>query len=213
MANVGDKFIIEIGSKYNAGVSNENNCPVNLYKIKGFNSLVFDDQGLRKMKPLNDLNKMIGEAYKDGEKEGYKQGCEETLSLMRKVISMYFNFRYAEFEKIFNIPKSERCSPTMLLDVFNMPQEKLKACIDEYERDFEVGDEIYYTPTNQRMVVFNVEKDTITVIANNGINNTALFYSLKKDECLKTGRKRSLAEFTFKKFKDDINTILADYEN
>ena len=39
MANVGDKFIIEIGEVFTE----------NLYRVKGFNSLVFDDNVLNKL--------------------------------------------------------------------------------------------------------------------------------------------------------------------
>lgn len=44
MANVGDKFIIEIGDVVGD----------NLYKIKGFNALVFDDNGLKKLRKYDD---------------------------------------------------------------------------------------------------------------------------------------------------------------
>ena len=51
--NVGDKFVIEIGEVYNSGLPFENDDePCTLYRIKGFNSLVFDENGLDKLKKL-----------------------------------------------------------------------------------------------------------------------------------------------------------------
>jgi hypothetical protein len=55
MAKVGDKFIIEIGEvftakgTYTAYGCEENEYEENLYRVKGFNSLVFDDEGLSKL--------------------------------------------------------------------------------------------------------------------------------------------------------------------
>lgn len=45
MANVGDKFVIEIDK-----VFTESNNGNKLYRIKGFNSLVFDENGISKLK-------------------------------------------------------------------------------------------------------------------------------------------------------------------
>lgn len=50
MASKGDKFIIEIESTYIAEVGD---TPAVLYKMKGFNSLVFDQQGIEKLTPYN----------------------------------------------------------------------------------------------------------------------------------------------------------------
>lgn len=55
MPKVGDKYIIEIGEvfkdkgTYEAYGGEVNDYEENLYRIKGFNSLVFDDEGLRKL--------------------------------------------------------------------------------------------------------------------------------------------------------------------
>ena len=51
--HVGDKFVIEIGEVFVNGLSFENDSkPCELYRIKGFNSLVFDENGLDKLKKL-----------------------------------------------------------------------------------------------------------------------------------------------------------------
>ena len=51
--NVGDKFVIEIGEVYSSGLPFANDDePSILYRIKGFNSLVFDENGLDKLKKL-----------------------------------------------------------------------------------------------------------------------------------------------------------------
>ena len=46
--NPGDKFIIEIDSVYSA-----DDLRINLYRIKGFNALVFDEAGLDKLEKVS----------------------------------------------------------------------------------------------------------------------------------------------------------------
>lgn len=48
MVKTGDKFVIEIESTY---VSEAGKTPALLYKVKGFNSLVFDQNGIEKLTP------------------------------------------------------------------------------------------------------------------------------------------------------------------
>ena len=48
MAKVGDKFIIEIGEVFKA-TGTYMACGESLYRVKGFNSLVFDDNGLNRL--------------------------------------------------------------------------------------------------------------------------------------------------------------------
>lgn len=51
MANIGDKFIITIGDKAENEQSGET-----LYRIKGFKSLVFDENGIGKLEKYNGNN-------------------------------------------------------------------------------------------------------------------------------------------------------------
>ena len=60
MAEIGDKFTIEIGSKF-CNSANET-----LYRIKGFNSLVFDENGISKLTPYrNDPEINVGDQFKE----------------------------------------------------------------------------------------------------------------------------------------------------
>lgn len=69
MAKVGDKFVIEIGEVFKATGTymaygcEENEYEENLYRVKGFNSLVFDDNGLNRL-----------EKYEPRAKEDFKFG-------------------------------------------------------------------------------------------------------------------------------------------
>lgn len=63
MYEVGDKFEIEIDRDF---IDENDN---RLYRIKGFNSLVFDENGLKKLKKRFD-------SYELGYRDGYKDGCK-----------------------------------------------------------------------------------------------------------------------------------------
>ena len=62
----GDKFIIEIESMYETGdISGKSLTPVCLYRIKGFNTLVFDKVGLDKLERYEEDLKL--ETYEVGD--------------------------------------------------------------------------------------------------------------------------------------------------
>lgn len=62
MVNKGDKYVIEVGEVLRAEKGE-------LYKAKGFNSLIFDNAGLRKLKPLRAewIGRSVGYPQEDWE--------------------------------------------------------------------------------------------------------------------------------------------------
>ena len=82
MAEVNDKFIIEIGEKYKtAGVvcgTEAGSSPLVLYRVKGFNSLVFDDFGLKKLEKYEeDVNEQLLQSATDA---AYERGWNDCTS-------------------------------------------------------------------------------------------------------------------------------------
>ncbi len=80
-----------------------------LYRVKGFNSLVFDDVGLSKLTPY-DKRAIVHEAYERGKVIGYEEGFKEarlrtSLSAAQgKISNPYEDLRAimaASFEKLF----------------------------------------------------------------------------------------------------------------
>lgn len=79
MAEIGDKFIIEIGSKF------YNSANETLYRIKGFNSLVFDENGISKLTPYKEQgdpsfekNLRVGDQFK-------LMGTDNTYLIITKI--------------------------------------------------------------------------------------------------------------------------------
>ena len=93
----GDMFIIEIGSTYTGGgclaIDGDSDDPIMLYKAKGFNSLVFDDNGLDKLEPYNKNLK-----YNDGDLQvAYASGKEYAFSLFKALYCDDTFRNYREF--------------------------------------------------------------------------------------------------------------------
>ena len=75
---VGDKFVIEIGEVYNNGLPfNGKSTPCDLYRIEGFNSLVFDENGLDRLNRLD--SDYVNEYFGELQDEAYKQGMRDAL--------------------------------------------------------------------------------------------------------------------------------------
>jgi hypothetical protein len=77
----GDKFVIEIGAERLGD-------PI-LYRIKGFNTLVFDDNGLDRLEQVNG-----GPTLRDAYDEGYKKGLRDAWGCARIIA----NFDSAEHD-------------------------------------------------------------------------------------------------------------------
>lgn len=70
----GDQFVIEIGDV----LTDANNERV--YKIKGFRSLVFDDNGLDR------LGKFIPNPIESARKAGYRKGYKDALAAITQAL-------------------------------------------------------------------------------------------------------------------------------
>lgn len=111
MAEVGDKYIIEIAQVLNADMSHLykdslGKVPKKLYRVFGFNSLVFDEQGLEK---LDKINTGVEQYYYE---EGYKKGSEAAWEFAKTIINRDYHVNRAAFgtgsyDYLFSRPYSE----------------------------------------------------------------------------------------------------------
>lgn len=97
MANVGDKFIIEVDKIFSSGTKI-------LYRIKGFNSLVFDENGIDKLekpdeseafkkgyaKAIEDIQKEQSEIRVGDEVKVIDFGCEAVVTCTDKHLKSVF---------------------------------------------------------------------------------------------------------------------------
>jgi hypothetical protein len=77
--NIGDKFVITISEKYapTGTESARQDSPDTLYRMNGFKSLVFDAEGLKKLKPYKplDIEAIRGYAFYNGAREAWELAC------------------------------------------------------------------------------------------------------------------------------------------
>ena len=70
MPAVGDKYVIEIAETFRGAESGQLK-----YRIKGFDNLVFDEKGIRRLNPAElEQQTAYNNGYGFGFDEGYKQG-------------------------------------------------------------------------------------------------------------------------------------------
>jgi len=141
---VGDKFIVEIaGTSPSFDVNDNANV---LYRAKGFNTLVFDDNGLDKLQKINpklkieDIDDMLAEH--DLKKKAYEKGLADAWELARKIA---LSTDMVETARIFiasNICGIEQ--KKLFEDVFALTPQEALAKLEAYEESkvIKVGDEI-----------------------------------------------------------------------
>ena len=106
MAQVGDKFEIEIEDVF------ENEDGEELYRIKGFRSLVFDEQGIRKLHPVGDMEELAldyaGNEINRGDDVIVVGGDDECLCHFTDEMKRFIGGRYKVSDVYSNILGEKR---------------------------------------------------------------------------------------------------------
>lgn len=182
---VGDKFIIEIAEVYENVLSGidvfEATTSEPLYKIKGFNSLVFDKNGLDKLeKSKNSLPIPYSEAY--------KKGMNEAWEIAKKILlyPAHGGFNATELEEIFG--RTEH--------LWEMTPQEAKAKIEAWkeEKEIKVGDVVTVGGGD---ITFICTKDNSNgdytkchLVAGDG----SVYEDCDKFDCQKTGKSINIGE-------------------
>lgn len=158
MYKVGDKFVIEIERvSPPVDINREKDA---LYRVKGFNTLVFDDYGLDKLQKYEDSE------YAEGVKEGlnsfdcevkkaYDKGLQDAWELAKKINDMSIS----KMQEIFDISEDVI---EVQWELFNSltPQQAL-AKIEAYEESkaIKVGDVVVCKLDDIQGVVIDIISD------------------------------------------------------
>lgn len=146
--NVGDKFVIEIVQGYHSNVledkSSHRTTPEYLYRVLGFNALVFDENGLDKLDRLNDdyINENYGIFQDAAYQKGFEAGTNTAWDVAKKIVNMDAGEQYACFSRYFSI------------DIFSLytaskALEKIREYEEKQEIKYEVGSEVTYNDGNR----------------------------------------------------------------
>lgn len=116
----GDKFIIELGEQVG-----------NLFKVKGFNALVFDEHG------LNKLGQLVQGVDQFSYRKGAEKGAEEAWELATKIVVLSCNggFSGDEMREIFN-----SASPGLIMK--NHGYARAKAMVEAWEKAKKAKEEV-----------------------------------------------------------------------
>jgi hypothetical protein len=185
---MGKKYIIELEDKpFNKGNGDF------LYRVKGFNSLVFDMTGVGKLTPYTepDLEQVREEAYADGYKKGcdakfrrltgseYQRGLNDAWECARKIVDCAI-----PYEALENYLEIGECTADVIK---HLPAFKAIEVVRQYEQEKEeikVGDEVN-APFGKAIVV-NIDSvaEKIWLVYADGHGGFEYF----KDAPTKTGR-------------------------
>lgn len=169
---VGDKFVIEIEEIYENVLSNafEEDVPRQFYKIKGFESLVFDKDGLDKLEKVkNSLSIPYSEAY--------KKGMNDAWDIARELCKTGYN----DCSEIFGDESVEHA-------IKNFTPLEIKEKIESFNKEINVGDVVTVDGGD---ITFVCTKDNSSgdfskchLVAGDG----SVYEDCNKSECQKTGK-------------------------
>lgn len=160
---VGDKFVIKIGDIFEKDGEN-------LYRVKGFKSLVFDENGIKKLIPIEEVTKVEMEAARNA-------GREEVWELAN-----FVEDRKYDIEKIFDVPDSAFRAVAWILE------QNVHEMLDKYhawkksESEIKVGDVVKHK--NGRIGVVTYKNDLIL----RGILDDSTTFDWFIADCSKTGK-------------------------
>lgn len=151
--SVGDKFVIEIGEvlagyKNNPETVNDGGITTVLHRIKGFNSLVFDKNGLDKLQKLNpemkieDIDDMLAEH--DLRQKEYNRGLNDAWELAKRIFLDKCDYHNPLSDE--DLSKIFQSRDLAYIVNTNTPQEAL-AKLEAYEKEQEeikVGDVVRF---------------------------------------------------------------------
>lgn len=199
------KYIIELEDVPFNRHGNYADDGTELYRIKGFNSLVFDRVGLDKLTSYTepDLEQVRKDAYEDGYKTAkvqcdiqaekdlrkvgerhYQKGLSDAWTATKKLFgdAEYGALTLSEFKEIFGEDTGKGLEESNALEII----EKLKAYEEKKkaDREIHVGDEVKLLMCNLNIVVTCIKaKQSIFGLFHDG---TTAIVSI--DDCKKTGR-------------------------
>lgn len=169
---VGDKFVIEIEEIYENVLSNafEEDVPRQFYKIKGFESLVFDKDGLDKLEKVkNSLSIPYSEAY--------KKGMNDAWDIARELCKTGYN----DCSEIFGDESVEHA-------IKNFTPLEIKEKIESFNKEINVGDVVTVDGGDITFVCtkYNSSGDfsKCHLVAGDG----SVYEDCNKSECQKTGK-------------------------
>ena len=179
---VGRKYVIEIEQEYSANMrkgSSDMVKPIKLYKVKGFNSLVFDEQGLDKLKRMPTLEQIDArEAEIDIiQKAAYENGLYDAWEIAKKIecVSGYDGDELIEMFGTYNVETIfGKYKASEALDKVKAYEEQKEKAVNG---EIKVGDEIVVR------VVAPDREIAVIVYKIGHVGTTPMYHCISFSEC------------------------------
>lgn len=171
---MGKKYVIELEDEpFSKGESSDQwHVERSLWKVKGFNSLVFDENGIKKLQPLSDAIELVEhETYASAFNDGYKLGLEKLMRAYDAIIlhqddggldvdDLVCVFGTSDVQKII-----KSFNPTEIIERLDAYRKKNEE--EKYKHDIKAGDEVVSIFGTKAICSFS-EYDTIGIIFADG---------------------------------------------
>lgn len=163
MIKEGTKFIIEIGEVFKGAESGKTR-----YRIKGFDSLVFDDNGLKRLTKAKD-NSMYCTGFSEGKDAGYHEGYSEGASDMFENLKEFLFMSERDKEIFFGTSDTDKLRKLSAAEFAHTIKNFAEyRCRDEIK----VGDEVLSSDADE-----NIKGIVLAVNPYPGRELTVLHYS------------------------------------
>lgn len=169
------KYVIDIDHIPYLHTDDKNNMSPPLYKAKGFNSLVFDQNGLDKLEKYNGFDALEIElnARNKGYDSGYDDGLKDAWELAKKVVYDTTFAQFTEMGILGMFDGGEDCANILKKYSYN----ELKEKFEEYDKkkDFKVGDVIINKTTHGKAIIVGTEDELYVCMSNDEIFSLSKF--------------------------------------
>ena len=156
-----------------------------LWRVKGFNSLVLDEDGLSRLEELN--SDYINEHYSSLQDDAYQRGLNDAWEAARKLFS---SMAVSDIEKAFPIEWNNGGFNALMNLQPQEAIEKLKAYEEKQDDKIEVGDEVKWH--SNVVVVTRLYKDGVLDWCD-GISKDGRAFHVLAENVRKTGRHFDIA--------------------
>ena len=165
MYKKGDKFVIEIG--WTTHSVDAKRKPITLYAINGFNTLVFDKNGLDRLEKLD--SDYVNENYKLLQDAAYIDGLNDAWELARELVNEKLSFKDAR--DCFGIDINGMTGYDITKKIFAMQHDEVASKFKAYkskQSDIKVGDVVYLEDDdpNEKGIVTGIDKrcDEVSIL-------------------------------------------------
>lgn len=164
----GDKFVVEIAENFHGNYNIGNSENNKLYRMKGFNSLVFDKNGLDKLEKYHEIPQ---EKLADMLNEQYERGLNDAWQIAIKLGSYDADVRV----KIFNHSDAyhygwvvNNYTPKEILSKIEEWEKEQIEILKNKEKEIVVGDVVSFKDGTKGVVMDEDGVDNIAIFTENG---------------------------------------------